>query len=65
MRPKRFSWIEEVLEAGAREARFEIVGEARVLLAEVVEKGGSEVAEVEVIKGKANGRAEVLADETG
>ena len=65
MRPEWLSWVEEVLETGTREARLEVVGELGVFLAEVVEEGGGEVAEVEVVEGEADGGAEVPADEAG
>jgi hypothetical protein len=65
VRPERLSWVEKVLEAGAGEARFEVVGEACVFLAEVVEERGGEVAEVEVVERQADGGAEMPADEAG
>ena len=46
----RFTGVEEVLEAGAREAGFEVVGAWGVFGADVVEEGGGEVSEVEVVE---------------
>ena len=50
VRAERLSRVEEVLETGAGEARFEVVGKAGVFLAEVVEERGGKVAEVEVVE---------------
>lgn len=50
MRPEWLSWIKKVLETGACKARFEVMGEAAVFLAQVVEKRGGEVAEVEMVE---------------
>jgi hypothetical protein len=63
VRPKRLSWVEEVFEARASEARFKIMGEAGIFLAEMVEEGGRKVAKVKVVEREADGGAEVLADE--
>ena len=65
VRAEWLSRVEEVLETGAREARFEVVREAGVFLAEVVEEGGRKVAEIEVVEGEADRRAEMSADEAG
>ena len=55
MRAEGLSGVEEVFEAGPRKPRFQVVGEAGVFLAEVVEERGGKVAEVEVVEGEAKG----------
>jgi hypothetical protein len=57
------SGVEEILEAGARESWFEVVREAGVFLAKVVEEGSGEVAEVKMVEREADSRAQMATDE--
>ena len=55
--------VEEILQTGARESWFEVVREAGVFLAKVVEEGSGEVAEIKMVEGEANNGAQMAADE--
>lgn len=57
------SGVEEILKTGAREPRFEVVREAGVFLAKVVEEGSGEVAEVKMVEGEADSGAQMATDE--
>jgi hypothetical protein len=55
--------VEEILETGARESWFEVVREAGVFLAKVMEEGSGEVAKVKMVEGEADSGAQMAADE--
>jgi hypothetical protein len=63
MGAKGLSGVEEILETGARESWFEVVREAGVFLAKVMEEGSGEVAEVKMVEGEADSGAQMTADE--
>jgi hypothetical protein len=55
--------VEEILQTGARESWFEVVREACIFLAKVVEEGSGEVAEVKMVEREANNGAQMATDE--
>jgi hypothetical protein len=55
--------VEEILETRARESWFEVVREAGVFLAKVMEEGSGEVAKVKMVEGEADSGAQMAADE--